>query len=135
VHIYSVDVRVWFACPQVAKDALTRGVTLHAMGILSDGKVHSSLEHVDAFLALCKQQGLKGSQLSIHVITDGRDVPGDTSPKYFDWLESKIAEYGVGQINSAWGRGWGKDRDNRWMRIEAAFRSLVEGTAAVHVRF
>lgn len=115
------------------KEAQARGSTLHAMGILSDGKVHSSLEHVDAFLQVCKQQGLSGSQLSIHVITDGRDVPGDSSPRFFDWLEAKIAEHGVGQINSVWGRGWGKDRDNRWLRIEAAFRSLVEGTAAVHV--
>eukprot|EP00048_Salpingoeca_helianthica_P002236 m.55689 g.55689 ORF g.55689 m.55689 type:complete len:600 (+) comp11982_c2_seq1:46-1845(+) len=107
---------------------------LHAMGILSDGKVHASLEHVEALLQLCQQHGLKGAELSIHVITDGRDVPGDSSPKYLQWLEEKIKQYGVGQVNSIWGRGWGKDRDNRWMRIEAAYRSLVEGTAAVHVQ-
>ena len=85
---------------------------------------------------------------------------GDSSPKFINWLEGKIAQvraraallvftllgvctapvsltarqYGVGQINSIWGRGWGKDRDNRWKRIETAFRSLVEGTAAVHIR-
>ncbi len=117
------------------QDVIARGVTLHAMGILSDGKVHASLSHVAALLKLCASLGLKGDALKIHVITDGRDVPGDTSPRYFDWLEAQMHEHGVGKIVSVWGRGWGKDRDNRWLRIESAFRSLVEGTAAVHVRF
>lgn len=116
------------------KKAVKEGKTLHAMGILSDGKVHASLEHVEALLQLCQLHGLKGPALSVHVITDGRDVPGDSSPKYLQWLDEKMKQYGVGQINSIWGRGWGKDRDNRWMRIEAAYRSLVEGTAAVHVQ-
>eukprot|EP00047_Mylnosiga_fluctuans_P005017 m.237894 g.237894 ORF g.237894 m.237894 type:complete len:604 (+) comp13214_c0_seq1:2-1813(+) len=135
---YAIESKGFFSNPVLVGDcvqyAKQHGVTLHAMGILSDGKVHSSLEHVEAFLKLAAEQGLPGKQLSIHVITDGRDVPGDTSPKYFDWLQEKIAQYGVGQIDSVWGRGWGKDRDNRWKRIEAAYRSLVEGTAALHVQ-
>ena len=70
----------------------------------------------------------------MHVITDGRDVAGDSSPKYLKHIQSTLDEHKVGQINSVWGRGWGKDRDNRWKRIEAAFRSLVEGTGAIHIK-
>ena len=68
------------------------------------------------------------------VYADGRDVAGDSSPRFVTWLESKLQQYNVGQLNSIWGRAWGKDRDNRWLRIEAAFLSLVSGTAGLHVR-
>jgi bisphosphoglycerate-independent phosphoglycerate mutase (AlkP superfamily)/enoyl-CoA hydratase/carnithine racemase len=110
------------------------GTTLHLMGILSDGRVHSSLAHVEAILRLAAKEGLRGDQVVIHVITDGRDVRSDSAPQYLAWLAERMATYRVGRIGSIWGRGWGKDRDNRWLRIEAAYRSLVEGTAAMHVR-
>eukprot|EP00823_Brevimastigomonas_motovehiculus_P000332 TRINITY_DN10427_c0_g1_i1.p1 TRINITY_DN10427_c0_g1~~TRINITY_DN10427_c0_g1_i1.p1 ORF type:complete len:617 (-),score=114.15 TRINITY_DN10427_c0_g1_i1:81-1931(-) len=115
------------------EEAVSSGSTVHVMGILSDGMVHSSLKHVQALLEMAAKSGLKQRQLAFHVITDGRDVPGDSSPKYITWLETQLTKYGVGSIVSIWGRGWGKDRDNRWKRIEAAFRSLVEGVGAVHV--
>eukprot|EP00899_Mesostigma_viride_P010167 jgi/Mesvir1/19151/Mv01174-RA.1 len=110
------------------------GATLHVMGILSDGMVHSSLKHLEGILRLAAASGLPKEKLSLHPILDGRDVPGDSSPKFLAWLEEVIAKYSVGQINSVWGRGWGKDRDNRWKRIEAAFLSLVTGNGAVHVQ-
>lgn len=106
---------------------------IHVVGILSSGGVHSSLLHMDNIFKLFKKEGLNGEQLSLHPITDGRDVAGDSSPQFVQWLEEKIAETGLGQINAFWGRGWGKDRDNRWKRIEAAFRSMTEGTAGLHV--
>ena len=60
------------------------------------------------------------------------------SPIFARFAETHMSmlflQLGVGQINSVWGRGWGKDRDNRWKRIEAAYRSLTEGTAGVHVQ-
>ena len=101
-----------------------------------NAQMHQRLIQVHLPVANCRRRHFpEWNAPDVHVRdAHGRDVPGDTSPKYFDWLEGKIKQYGVGQINSAWGRGWGKDRDNRWLRIEAAFRSLVEGTAAVHVR-
>ena len=81
-----------------------------------------------------KSAGVPSSQIALHPIADGRDVPGDSSPKFFDWLEAKLKELDCGEIVSMFGRAWGKDRDNRWKRIEAAFRSLTEGTAFVHIR-
>ena len=95
------------------------------------------------------------------LILDGRDVAGDSSPYFIDWLEKRLNKYNIGRINSIRGRAWGKDRDNRcvlnkkrttkiyrvlitykhlahcncrWKRIESAFRSYTEGTAALHVR-
>jgi bisphosphoglycerate-independent phosphoglycerate mutase (AlkP superfamily) len=113
--------------------AAPNGPTLHVMGILSDGKVHSSLEHLDAILALFARHKVPGDRVHIHAVTDGRDVAGDSSPRYIDWLAAAIARHGVGKLVSLFGRAWGKDRDNRWKRIEAAFRSLCEGTAAIHL--
>jgi len=112
----------------------TNGATIHLMGILSDGVVHASLDHVDALLKMLSAKGVPSDNVSVHVITDGRDVAGDSSPKYIEWLEGKLSDYKVGQINSVWGRAWGKDRDNRWKRIETAFRSMTEGTAFIHVK-
>jgi len=118
-----------------AVEIAKNGGTIHCTGILSDGVVHSSLDHITALLKALKKNGVSGDQVSLHPITDGRDVPGDSSPKFFDWLEKSTSEIGVGVINSVWGRAWGKDRDNRWKRIEAAVRSLNEGTGFLHVQF
>ncbi|KAA8497012.1 2,3-bisphosphoglycerate-independent phosphoglycerate mutase [Porphyridium purpureum] len=118
------------AAVEVAKN----GGTIHCMGVLSDGLVHSSMKHIEAMLKTLKDSGAASSSIALHPIADGRDVPGDSSPKFFDWLENLTKEIGCGEIVSTFGRAWGKDRDNRWKRIEAAFRSLTEGTAFVHIQ-
>lgn len=110
------------------------GPALHIMGILSDGKVHASLDHLDAILELVAKVGVPADKVNIHAITDGRDVAGDSSPKYIEWLFKAFERHQVGRLVSLFGRAWGKDRDNRWKRIESAYRSLCEGTAAVHVK-
>ena len=76
------------AAAAVARGCNQHAPRLHITGIVSDGKVHSSLEHLDALLKLLAGAGVPGDRVFIHVITDGRDVAGDSSPRYIDWLEA-----------------------------------------------
>ncbi|MBI2335647.1 MAG: 2,3-bisphosphoglycerate-independent phosphoglycerate mutase [Deltaproteobacteria bacterium] len=99
--------------------------TLHLMGLLSDGGVHSHQDHLLALLDLAKQQGLKA--VMIHVITDGRDTPPQSGIHYLKILQQGIQKKGIGQIATITGRYFVMDRDNRWERIAKAYRALVLG--------
>jgi len=98
---------------------------LHLMGLLSDGGVHSHLEHLYALLDLAKAQGLQ--KVYVHAFLDGRDVPPDNAREYITALEEKMASLGVGQIATVMGRYYAMDRDNRWDRTEKAYRAMVYG--------
>ncbi|MBM7853640.1 2,3-bisphosphoglycerate-independent phosphoglycerate mutase [Desulfohalotomaculum tongense] len=98
---------------------------LHLMGLLSDGGVHSHIEHLFALLELARQQHLK--QVYIHAILDGRDVPPANARKYIKALEEKCARLGVGKIVTVMGRYYAMDRDQRWERTEKAYRAMVMG--------
>ncbi|MDO8625948.1 MAG: 2,3-bisphosphoglycerate-independent phosphoglycerate mutase [Candidatus Magasanikbacteria bacterium] len=102
---------------------------LHLIGMLSNGNVHSSNEHIFALLDLCRRQGL-GKQVFVHVILDGRDGSYNAGQGFVAALEAKMAEFKVGSIASISGRFYALDRDNRWERVEAAFRAMAEGKAA-----
>lgn len=97
---------------------------LHITGIISDGGVHSHIEHLFALLEACKQQELT-QKVYIHVFTDGRDTPPKSAVKYLDQLNAKIAELGIGSIASLQGRVF-LDRDRDWAKTEKAFQLIYD---------
>ena len=96
---------------------------LHLMGLMSDGGVHSHVDHVYALLALAKSRGL--TKVYVHAFLDGRDVPPASALSYIAALEEKMAEIGVGSISSITGRYYAMDRDKRWERVEKAYNAMV----------
>ena len=98
---------------------------LHLWGLLSDGGVHSHNTHLYAILELCKRQGL--SNVYVHPFFDGRDTPPASGKGYLEELIAKMKEIGVGKVASMSGRYYAMDRDNRWDRVELAYKSLVTG--------
>jgi len=105
-----------------AKDA---GGRLHLLGLVSDGGVHSSLVHLAALIDLARTAGVP---VVVHAFLDGRDVQPGTAPGYIATVESKLAG-GVGRIGTVAGRYWAMDRDNRWERVERAYRAIAEAGA------
>ncbi len=98
---------------------------LHLWGLLSDGGVHSHNTHLYAILELCKKQGL--SNVYVHPFFDGRDTPPASGKAFLEELIAKMKEIGVGKVASMSGRYYAMDRDNRWDRVELAYKSLVNG--------
>ncbi len=98
---------------------------LHLYGLVSDGGVHSHIEHLFALLELAKKEGV--DKVFVHAFLDGRDVAPDSAVNYIKMLQAKIAELGVGQIATVQGRYYAMDRDKRWERTEKAYRAMVYG--------
>lgn len=98
---------------------------LHLMGLVSDGGVHSHLDHLFALLEMAKMIGVKN--VFIHVVLDGRDVLPQSAKTYLGQLNEKMEELGVGQVASVSGRYYLMDRDQRWDRVEKAYNALVQG--------
>ena len=95
---------------------------LHLFGLASDGGVHSSLLHLFALIDVAKSAAVP---VVVHAFLDGRDVQPGTAPRYLASLEGKLAG-GAGRIGTVAGRYWAMDRDNRWERVERAYRAIVE---------
>ncbi|MHA7965378.1 2,3-bisphosphoglycerate-independent phosphoglycerate mutase [Paenibacillus sp. CAU 1782] len=107
------------------RHAKSTGKNLHLYGLLSDGGVHSHIEHLFALLELAKREGL--DNVYIHAFLDGRDVAPDSAKGYVERLQAKIEEIGVGQIATVQGRYYAMDRDKRWERVEKSYRAMVYG--------
>ncbi len=107
--------------------ALKTGGRVHLLGLLSDGGVHSHLNHLVGLLELAKREGMAKDDIVVHAFTDGRDTSPDGGVGYVQTLEAKAHEIGVGRIGSVIGRYYAMDRDNRWPRTELAYRLLVHG--------
>ncbi|MGB1815233.1 MAG: 2,3-bisphosphoglycerate-independent phosphoglycerate mutase, partial [Rubripirellula sp.] len=103
------------------------GGTLHLLGLMSDGRVHSDLEHAFAVVDLVKTSGLASEKFAVHAITDGRDTSPTGGRDFVQQLEDKMAEAGVGHVASVVGRFYAMDRDLRWERVETAYRMMTEG--------
>lgn len=99
---------------------------LHLLGLVSDGGVHSHINHLFALLKLAKEQGVE--KVFVHAFTDGRDTLPTNGKEYLKQLQRKMAEYGVGKIASISGRYYAMDRDRRWAREKLAFDAIVHGT-------
>jgi 2,3-bisphosphoglycerate-independent phosphoglycerate mutase len=100
---------------------------LHLMGLVSPGRVHSSMEHGFACIELCKMQGLSRDQVFIHAFTDGRDTPPKSTLTYIEEMEGECQRQRIGQIASIVGRFFAMDRDERWDRTKLAYDMLVYG--------
>ncbi len=98
---------------------------LHLFGLLSDGGVHSHNTHLYALLRLARDQGL--DKVYVHAFFDGRDVPPDSAYTYTSQLLAEMELIGCGQLASMMGRYYAMDRDNRWERVEQAYRAMVLG--------
>jgi len=111
------------------RQAMERGRQrqLHFLGLLSDGGVHSHINHLFALLEMAKRQ--KVDKVFVHCFMDGRDTPPNSGRDYVRQLQQKMRELGVGEIATLVGRYYAMDRDNRWERIELAYRALVHGEA------
>ena len=107
------------------ENARKRDSSLHLIGLLSDGGVHSLNAHLYALIELAKRGGLQ--RVYVHALLDGRDTPPEAGVKYVKELLEKMKEIGAGEIATVMGRYYGMDRDNRWDRTEIAYRALTEG--------
>jgi len=112
---------------KACEHARTQNLTLHLMGLIGSGGVHSNIEHLYALLNLCKQQNL--SQVYIHGFTDGRDSPPTSGITYVQQINQWCTKLGIGKIATLMGRYYGMDRDKRWERIEKAYDALTIGAA------
>ena len=99
---------------------------LHIMGLLSDGGVHSHINHIKALLKLCKKEDF--SNVYFHIFTDGRDTFKESSISYIDDLNNEINELGIGKICTISGRYYAMDRDKRWDRLKKCYDVIVNNT-------
>ena len=107
--------------------AKSNNSSLHLLGLLSDGGIHSDINHLFALLEMCKNEGIK--DVYIHAFTDGRDTSPTSSMKYFDMLNEKIKELDIGKLATISGRYYSMDRDNRYERVKLAYDAIVNGKA------
>ena len=104
--------------------------TLHLLGLLSDGGVHSHNTHLYALVRMARDLGV--ADVCIHAFMDGRDTPPQSGIDYIRELQKELAEIGLGRVASISGRYYAMDRDNRWERIEQAYLALAAGQAPQH---
>ncbi|MGA7732668.1 MAG: 2,3-bisphosphoglycerate-independent phosphoglycerate mutase [Chloroflexia bacterium] len=109
------------ACEHV----IANGSTLHLLGLLGPGGVHSHWAHLFALLELAKRKGIE--RVIYHAFTDGRDTPPTSGIGFMQTVLDKMAELGVGRVGSVSGRYYAMDRDNRWERVKRAYDTLVHG--------
>ncbi|MNO14870.1 2,3-bisphosphoglycerate-independent phosphoglycerate mutase [compost metagenome] len=107
------------------RSAKSQGKKLHLYGLLSDGGVHSHIDHLFAMLDLAKKEDMH--EVYIHAFLDGRDVAPDSAKGFLERLIAKIEEVGVGKIATVQGRYYAMDRDKRWERVEKSYRAMVYG--------
>ncbi|MEF9917826.1 MAG: 2,3-bisphosphoglycerate-independent phosphoglycerate mutase [Eubacterium sp.] len=111
------------------KNVKENGTALHIMGLVSDGGVHSHLNHLFGLLELAKKENVE--KVYVHCFMDGRDTAPNSGLGFIKALEAKMAELGVGEIATISGRYYAMDRDNRWDRIEKAYDAIVLGKGNV----
>lgn len=107
------------------RNAKAAGKKLHVWGLLSDGGVHSHIEHLFALVKLAKKEGL--DNVYIHAFLDGRDTPPKSGIEYIRQLEAFLKEEAFGKIATVSGRYYAMDRDNRWERVEKAYSAIACG--------
>ncbi len=103
------------------------GGRVHVMGLCSDGRVHSDLEHLYAVLEMSQKVGFPAGRMFVHAFTDGRDTPPNNGINYVKQINDKCCELGISKIASVVGRYYAMDRDHRWDRVEQAYRLLTQG--------
>ncbi len=107
--------------------AISTGKSVHILGLLSPGGVHSHEQHIHAMVELAVNRGVR--QVYLHAFLDGRDTPPRSATASIQLMEEKFAEYGGGRFASIIGRYYAMDRDHRWPRIQAAYDLITRGEA------
>ncbi|MCI8464850.1 MAG: 2,3-bisphosphoglycerate-independent phosphoglycerate mutase [Lachnospiraceae bacterium] len=110
---------------EAVENCKKKSSSLHLYGLVSDGGVHSHNTHIYGLLELAKREGL--SKVYVHCFLDGRDTPPTSGKEYVAQLVEKMKEIGVGKVASVSGRYYAMDRDNRWDRVELAYKALTKG--------
>jgi 2,3-bisphosphoglycerate-independent phosphoglycerate mutase len=110
---------------EAMETAKQRNSSLHLMGLVSDGCVHSSLNHLYALLKMAKEKNVE--KVFVHAFMDGRDTSPTAGVGYLQELLEKFKEIGVGKLSTVSGRYYAMDRDKRWERVEKAYRAMVYG--------
>ncbi len=98
---------------------------LHTFGLLSDGGVHSHITHLFGLLEMAKREGL--SKVYVHAFLDGRDTAPTSGKDFMKELCDKMEEIGIGEVATVTGRYYAMDRDNRWDRVEKAYKAITQG--------
>ncbi len=110
---------------QAIDNVKKNGSKLHVIGLVSDGGVHSHIEHLFALIELAKREGLK--DIYVHCLMDGRDVPPSSGKCYIEQLQAEMKRQNFGKIATVMGRYYAMDRDNRWERVEKAYDAIAAG--------
>ena len=124
----SIQDRTFFqneALSKAMEGVKEKGTSLHLMGLIGQGSVHSYMEHLFAIMEMAQEKGL--TKVFIHGFTDGRDSPQTSGTKTIQDLQNHLKSIGVGKIATLSGRNWGMDRNNNWDRVEKAYRLITEG--------
>jgi 2,3-bisphosphoglycerate-independent phosphoglycerate mutase len=125
----SIEDGDFFSIPEfvdAVESAKNNNKSLHIIGLVSDGGVHSHQRHLYALLELARRRGME-SNVFVHCLMDGRDTLPAAGEGYIQQLEEKMKEKGVGKIASISGRYYGMDRDKRWEREKKAYDAMVFG--------
>jgi 2,3-bisphosphoglycerate-independent phosphoglycerate mutase len=113
----------------VLKEAMARvrenDSALHLLGLVSDGGVHSHIDHLKALVAMASQEGIE--RVYIHAFMDGRDTPPKSGASYLEELQAHLGADGAARVATVTGRYYAMDRDNRWERVQRAWQALVAG--------
>jgi len=115
------------ALVEAMDSARREGKAFHLLGLVSDGNVHASMEHIYATLQMAKERGL--SEVYVHAILDGRDTGEKSASQYLTALQEKIDAVGIGQIVDMTGRFYAMDRDLNWGITDTAVALYTNGTA------
>ncbi|MCP4671292.1 MAG: 2,3-bisphosphoglycerate-independent phosphoglycerate mutase [Desulfobacula sp.] len=128
----SIEKRSFFQIPEL-KDIMEKvagnNKSLHLMGLLSDGGVHSHISHLFALIEMAKENNIEN--LFIHPILDGRDTSPTSGIQYIQQLQTYLKKSGLGSIATIVGRYWAMDRDTRWDRVEKAYNLYTRGNAKI----
>jgi 2,3-bisphosphoglycerate-independent phosphoglycerate mutase len=119
-----------FASNEALRDAFSAAERVHVIGLVSEGGVHSSMDHLKALIEL--GASLQVKDLIVHAFTDGRDTTPKSGASYLETLVGWMDESGAGRIGSVVGRYYAMDRDKRWDRVKRAYDMLVHGRADHH---
>jgi len=107
------------------------GGSVHLIGLFSDGRVHSDMEHAFAVAELCRRVGFDGRRFFLHCLMDGRDTPPTSGLGFIEQTAARLRQVGAGRISTVIGRYYAMDRDNRWDRVVRAYRMLTQGEGAL----
>ena len=124
----SITDRTFFTNPALVEafDRATKtGASVHILGLVSDGGIHSHIDHLYALLDMAAERHC--NNICIHAFTDGRDTAPFVSQEHLSRLNEKLRQIGFGRICTVSGRYYAMDRDHRWDRVEKTYRAMTEG--------